>query len=126
MVSRPGRCRLLCLAGRGIQQAGSDVEFFASGWHAELFAIVPPDYYGHETGAVFTNEGYETAVKTDSPPELPPVDSASPSELKKRPMRPKLNMDPMGREMGRKAAGDVLIFPHGVWSAAHLAKELFR
>ncbi len=116
----------VCFAwlGEGIRQAGSEVEFFAKGWHADVMRLFRQTVTDDETGAVFTNEGYETAVKTDSP--LTYIQwIAHHLGIKEEPKRPKINPDPMGREMGRRASGDVLIFPHGVWSPRIWPKSYF-
>src|SRR6266446_93271 len=117
---------VVCFAwlGEGILKAGNDVEFFATGWHAEVLKLFRQKITGDDTGAVFTNEGYETAVKTNSPMYYIQW-IAHHLGIEESPVRPKIEPDPMNREMGRRAAGDVLIFPHGVWSPRVWPKNYF-
>jgi len=117
---------VVCFAwlGQGILDAGSDVSFFASGWHAEVLRLFRMPITTDETGAVFTNEGYETAVKLNSPLNYLQWISHH-LGVKETPTRPKIEPDPVNREMGRKAAGGVLIFPHGVWGPRVWPKPYF-
>jgi hypothetical protein len=117
---------VVCFAwlGQGIIDAGSEVSFFANGWHAEVLRLFRMPVTSDETGAVFTDKGYETAVKLNSPLNYLQW-IAHHIGVKETPTRPKIDPDPMGREMGRKASGDVLIFPHGIWSPRIWPKSYF-
>ncbi len=117
---------VVCFAwlGEGIKQAGSDVSFVAKGWHAEVLRLFRQTITKDETGAVFTNEGYETARKINSPMNYLQW-IAHHLGVTHEPKRPKIEADPMNRELGRKAAGDVLIFPHGVWGPRVWPKNYF-
>lgn len=117
---------VVCFAwlGEGIKAAGKHVEFFASGWHAEVLRLFNQPITTDETGAVFTNEGYETAVKTKSPLNYIQW-IAKHLGITDEPKRPKIFPDPMGREMGRRASGDILIFPHGIWGPRVWPKNYF-
>lgn len=117
---------VVCFAwlGEGIRAAGSDVSFYANGWHAEVLKLFRQPLTDNPDGAVYTNEGYETAVKINSPLNYLQW-IAHHLGVKETPVRPKINPDPMGRELGRKAAGDVLIFPHGVWTPRIWPKNYF-
>jgi len=117
---------VVCFAwlGEGIRQTGADVSFFASGWHAEVLKLFGMPITDDDKGAVFTNEGYETAVKLNSPMNYLQW-IAHHLGIKETPVRPRITPDAMGRELGRKAAGDVLIFPHGVWTPRVWPKNYF-
>jgi len=117
---------VVCFAwlGQGIIDAGSDVSFFANGWHAEVLKLFRMPVTQDETGAVFTDIGYENAVRTNS--QLNYLQwIAQHLGVTHTPTRPHISPDATGREMGRKAAGDVLIFPHGVWSPRVWPKNYF-
>jgi hypothetical protein len=117
---------VVCFAwiGEGIKQAGGQVEFYATGWHAEVLKLFRMKLTEDETGAIFTNAGYETAVKLDSPLNYLQW-IAHHLSIDEEPKRPKIQPDPVGREMGRRAAGDVLIFPHGNWNPRIWPKSYF-
>ncbi len=108
---------LVCFAwlGQGILNAGKGVEFYATGEQAEVLKLFGMPITDDSRGAVFTNEGYETAVKNKSPLNYLQW-IAHHLGVKDKPARPRINPDSMNREHGRKAAGDILIFPHGVWA----------
>lgn len=117
---------VVCFAwlGQGIIEAGGDIEFYAQGWHAEVLKLFRMPITTDQTGAVYTNEGYEKAVASKSPLNYLQW-IAHHLGVKEKPARPKLRMDPMNRERGRKAAADVLIFPHGIWSPRIWPKNYF-
>jgi hypothetical protein len=103
---------IVCFAwlGEGMLEAGEDVEFFASDWRAEMLTMFQLPVTGDRSGAVLTQQGYETAVKTGSP--LSYLEwMAHHLGVTAPPKRPRLNMQPMAREMGRRDSADVLIFP---------------
>lgn len=117
---------VVCFAwlGEGIRQAGHDVSFVASGWHAEVLKLFQMPVTEDSTGAVFTNDGYEKAVAMNSP--LNYIEwIAEKLGIVDKPARPKWVPDPTNRDMGRKASGDVLIFPHGTWSPRIWPKNYF-
>ncbi len=117
---------VVCFAwlGEGIKAAGEQISFYASGWHAEVLKLFRQPITDDETDAVFTNEGYETAVKLNSPLNYLQW-IAHHLGITHEPKRPKILCDPMNRELGKKAAGDVLIFPHGVWTPRVWPKNYF-
>jgi ADP-heptose:LPS heptosyltransferase len=100
------------------------VSFFATGWHAEVLRLFCMPISDDPTDAVYTDEGYEKAVAQKSPMNYLQW-IAYHLGVKETPIRPMLIMDPMSREMGRKASGEVLIFPHGVWSPRCWPKSYF-
>lgn len=108
---------LVCFAwlGQGILDAGKGVEFYATGEQAEVLKLFGMPITDDSRDAVFTNEGYETAVKNNSPLNYLQW-IAQHLGVTDAPARPRINPDSMNREHGRKAAGDILIFPHGVWA----------
>jgi ADP-heptose:LPS heptosyltransferase len=117
---------VVCFAwlGEGIKQAHVEVEFYASGWHREVLELFGQKITENPEGATFTNEGYETAVKTNSP--LNYIEwIAHHLGIKEKPVRPKISPNPYDRETGRRAAGDVIIFPHGVWEPRIWPKSYF-
>jgi hypothetical protein len=117
---------VVCFAwlGQGIKEAQGQVEFFASGWHAEVLRLFRQPIADNPEGAVYTDAGYETAVKIKSPMNYIQW-IAHHLGVKEEPKRPKIFPAPMEREMGRKARGDVLIFPHGVWGPRVWPKNYF-
>jgi hypothetical protein len=117
---------VVCFAwlGEGIRAAGGEAEFFANGWHAEVLKLFRQKITTESEGAVYTDDGYEKAVAANSP--LNYIEwIAEKLGITVKPVRPKWVPDPMSRELGRKAAGDVLIFPHGVWPPRCWPKNYF-
>ncbi len=118
---------VVCFAwlGEGLKAAGEAVSFFsAGGMHTEVLQLFRQPITADETDAIFTNEGYETAVKTNS--KLNYLQwIAHHLGITAEPKRPRMLADPMNRELGKKAAGDVLIFPHGVWEPRVWPKNYF-
>jgi hypothetical protein len=103
---------IVCFAwlGEGLLAAGEAVEFYATDWREELLKMFQMPVTGDKTDAVLTQEGYETAVKTNSP--LTYLEwIAFHLGVTAKPKRPRLDMAPMDREMGRRDSADVLIFP---------------
>jgi len=117
---------VVCFAwlGQGLIDAQSEVEFYAPSWQGEVLKLFRMPLTDDPTGAVYTNQGYERAVAADSPLNYLQW-IAHHLGIKEEPARPKINPDPMGRTLGRKAAGDVLIFPHGIWSPRIWPKNYF-
>jgi hypothetical protein len=104
---------ICCFAwlGEGMIQAGEQIEFFATDWRAELLRLFQMPVTNDKTGGVLTWEGYETAVKTNSPlTYLQWI--AHYLGVTAPPKRPRLDMQPMDRELGRADSADVLIFPY--------------
>lgn len=110
--------------GQGIREAGGEVEFFASGWHEEVLRMFGMPIARNPEGAVYTNEGYEKCVAAKSPLNYIQW-IAKHLGITAEPKRPKCYPTPCDREFGRRAAGDVLIFPHGVWSPRIWPKSYF-
>jgi hypothetical protein len=103
---------IVCYAwlGEGLLAAGEPVEFFATDWRAEVLRMFQMPVGADRDGAVLTWEGYEKAVSTHSP--LNYLDwIAHHLGVKAQPKRPRLDLTPMDREMGRRDSADVLIFP---------------
>src|SRR6266403_564659 len=117
---------VVCFAwlGQGLIDAQSEVEFYAPGWQAEVLNLFRMPLTDDPTGAVYTNQGYERAVAGDSPLNYLQW-IAHHLGIKEEPVRPQINPDPMGRPLGRKAGGDVLIFPHGIWAPSIWPKNYF-
>src|SRR5262249_48848712 len=103
---------MVCFAwlGEGMISAGQSVEFYATDWRAEMMRLFQMPVTDDPSGAVLTHSGYETAVKTHSP--LSYLEwMAHHLGVTAPPKRPRLDMSPMDREMGRRDSADVLIFP---------------
>jgi hypothetical protein len=103
---------IVCFAwlGEGMIQAGEEVEFYATDWRAEVLKMFQMKTTSDPTGGALTQTGYETAVKTGSPMSYLEYMAES-IGVTATPQRPRLDMIPMDREMGRKDSADVLIFP---------------
>jgi hypothetical protein len=117
---------IVCYAwiGQGIREHGGDVTFYCTGWRQEVFKLFNMDVTDDPTGAVVTHEGYERAVGDGSPLNYLEW-IAEKLGVTVAPRRPKLNMIPMEREMGRRASANVLIFPHCVWPPRTWPKNYF-
>lgn len=103
---------ICCFAwmGEGMIQAGEAVEFYATDWRAEILKMFQMPVTSDPVGGVLTWEGYETALKTNSP--LSYIEWMSHYlGVTAQPKRPRLDMNPMDREMGHRDSADVLIFP---------------
>ena len=103
---------IVCFAwlGEGLVSTGQDVEFFATDWRAEMLTMFQLPVTGDRSGALLTQQGYETAVKTGSPLSYLQW-MAHHLGVTVTPRRPRLDLRPMDREMGRRDSADVLIFP---------------
>jgi hypothetical protein len=106
---------VVCFAwiGEGMMQAGHDVEFFCTGWRQSLFKMFYMKTTDDPFNAIVPTVGYEQAMARKSPHNYlewlhEQVGSPAP------PMRPRHNLEPMQRELGRQASADVLLFPHAV------------
>lgn len=117
---------IVCFAwlGEGIKAAGKEVSFYAQDWSSEVLKLFNQPVTSDPTDAVYTDEGYETAVKINSPLNYIQW-IAHHLGVTDEPKRPKAYPKPMERDMGRKASGDVLIFPHGVWGPRVWPKNYF-
>jgi len=103
---------VVCFAwlGEGIIQAGGDVEFFATDWRADLLKMFQMRVTNDPGNGVKTWHGYEEAITQKSPlGYLQWI--AHHLGITDPPKRPRLDMRPMDREMGRRDTADVLIFP---------------
>jgi hypothetical protein len=103
---------IVCFAwmGEGIIAEGGDVEFFCTDWREEVMKMFQMKTTSDPGGGKFTWEGYETAVRIGSPMsyiEWMAHHLGVTAPIK----RPRLDMNPMDREMGRRDTADVLIFP---------------
>ena len=104
---------IVCFAwlGEGLLRAGEAVEFYATDWRAEMLRMFQQPVTDDPSGAVLTNVGYETAVRLNSP--LSYLEwMAEHLGVKATPARPRLDLIPMDREIGRSDSADVLIFPN--------------
>jgi hypothetical protein len=103
---------ICCFAwlAEGMIQAGQDVEFYATDWRADLLRMFQMQVSDNPTNGVLTWEGYEKAVAQNSPLNYLQWIGFH-LGITAEPKRPRLNMKPMDREMGRRDSADVLIFP---------------
>ena len=104
---------IVCFAwvAEGLLQAGEHVELYAKDWRAAMLRMFQLPVTGDPTDAITTQIGYETAVKLNSP--LSYIQWIQRYlGAKAEPKRPRLEMIPLEREMGRRDSADVLIFPH--------------
>lgn len=117
---------IVCYAwiGEGIKQAGGDVAFYCNGWRQDLFKLFGMDVTSDPTDAIVTHDGYEQAIGDGSPLNYLEW-IADRLGVKETPRRPRLNMNAMDREMGRRASANVLIFPHCVWPPRTWPKSYF-
>jgi len=104
---------IVCFAwlGEGMVAAGDDIEFLATDWRAEMLRMFQMRVTTDPTGARVTHAGYETAVKNDSPLSYLQW-MAFHLGVEAAPQRPRLDLFPTDREMGRRDSADVLIFPN--------------
>jgi hypothetical protein len=104
---------VICFAwlGEGLIAAGEHVEFYpGTDWQRELLRMFQMPVTDDPTGATLTWEEYTTAVRTNSP--LNYLDwMAHHLGVTAPPKRPRLDMIPMDRELGRRDSADVIIFP---------------
>jgi ADP-heptose:LPS heptosyltransferase len=110
--------------GEGARQAGHSIEFFAPDWQGEVLRLFRQTVVDDPKDAIFTNAGYETAVKTNSPLNYIQW-IAQKLGVTDPPARPIVKLDAFSRESGKRAAGDVLIFPHGFWTPRVWPKNYF-
>jgi hypothetical protein len=117
---------IVCYAwiGEGIRQSGGDVTFYCNGWRQEVFELFGMTTTNDPTGAVVTHEGYERCVG-DGQHHNYLEWIADKLGVTVAPRRPRLNLIPMEREMGRRASANVLIFPHCVWPPRTWPKNYF-
>lgn len=106
---------VVCFAwiGQGMVDAGIDVEFFATGWRQKLFKMFNMKTTEDPYNAVVPKVGYEQAIARKSPHNyLQWLHECVGSPVP--PQRPRWNIDPFNRELGRQASAEILIFPHAV------------
>jgi hypothetical protein len=118
---------IVCFAwlGEGMSQAGEVVEFYAtSDWQVEILKMFQMPVTSDRAGAVLTHQGYDTAVRTGSPLSYLQWMSFH-LGVKAPPKRPRLDMTPMEREMGRQDSADVIIFPYSYSPARTWPKAYF-
>jgi Glycosyltransferase family 9 (heptosyltransferase) len=104
---------IVCFAwlGEGLIQAGVDVEFYATDWREEIFRMFQMPTTNDPRDGMLTHNGYETAIKTNSPMSYIEW-MAHHIGIDTPPIRPRLELNPMDREMGRRDSADVLVFPY--------------
>jgi len=103
---------VVCFAwlGEGMLQAGQDISFYARDWRADMIRMFQLPVSDDATGAVLTHAAYVTAVETNSPLSYLQW-IAYHLGVTVPPKRPRANLNPMDREMGRHDSADILIFP---------------
>ena len=121
---------IVCFAwiGAGLISAGhQDIHFFAHGWRADLLKMFEMPVTNDPRGAIVCHDGYEQAVAENSSLNYCEwIAFHHGIDLEKYPIvRPRLDIIPMDREMGRLAAAPVLIFPHCVWAPRTWPKNYF-
>lgn len=110
--------------GEGMIAAGEDVEFFATDWRAQILKILQMPTTNDPSGAILTHEGYETAVKNKSPMGYMEF-IAHHFGIKHPAKRPRIELNPMAREMGRRDSADVIIFPFSLSPVRTWPKNYF-
>lgn len=107
---------IVCFAwiGQAMKSAGHDVVFYASGWRADVLQMFQMKVTDDSVDAAIPIHGYEEAVAANSPlsyVEWLAKQCGAPIMFE----RPRADIDPMPRTMGRKASAEVLLCPEGVW-----------
>jgi hypothetical protein len=117
---------IVCFAwlGEGMMKAGQYVEFYATDWREELLRMFQMPITHDPTDGKLAKIGYETAVKNGSPRNYVEW-IADQLGIDAPPIRPRLELIPMDREMGRKDSADVLIFPYSYSPARTWPKNFF-
>jgi len=136
---------LVCFAwiGASLQAAGRDVEFYAHGWRADALRFFQQRVIADPRGAVVPQIGYETAVREGSKLNYlewiaqqcgcsgalrasDPSSRRGSATLGTVPLqRPRLDLPPMDRELGRKASARVLVFPDCAWPTRTWPRSYF-
>ncbi|MDR3721806.1 MAG: glycosyltransferase family 9 protein [Candidatus Acidoferrales bacterium] len=118
---------LVCFAwiGETLRAHGIGAEFYAEGWRAELLRAFGQRVTG-EPGGYRPECGYETAVITKSRLHylawiafqcgFPAYGIDLPGDRDFVFERPRLDLPPLERELGRAASAQVLVFPQGHWT----------
>ena len=108
---------LVCFAwiGETLRSQGQDVEFYAHDWRAEVLRFFGQRVTADPTGAIAPEVGYAEAVRTGSPLSYVEWIAAQCGIDLPTPDRPRLDLLPMPREMGRAASAKVLLFPECAW-----------
>jgi len=103
---------VVCFAwlGEGMIQAGHDAEFYATDWRAEILKMFQMPVTTDARNAVLTHRAYVEAVETNSPLSYLQW-LAHHLGVADPPVRPRLDLAPMEREMGRGDSADILVFP---------------
>lgn len=117
---------IVCFAwlGEGLIHQGDQIEFYATDWREELFRMFQMPVSHDPRDARLTHVGYETAVKSNSPMSYIQW-MAHHLGVEATPMRPRLDLVPMEREMGRRDSADVLIFPYSYSPARTWPRNYF-
>lgn len=108
---------LVCFAwiGATLQVQEHDVEFYAHGWRAEVLGFFGQKVTSDRSGAIAPEIGYAEAIRAGSPLSYVEWIAAQCGVDLPTPDRPRLNLPPMPREMGRAASARVLLFPECAW-----------
>lgn len=108
---------LVCFAwiGATLQAAGEDVEFYAHGWRAEMLGYLGQRVTREIKGAIAPEAGYAEAIRTGSSLSYVEWMAAQCGLTLPTLDRPRLNLPPMPRELGRAASARVLLFPECAW-----------
>jgi ADP-heptose:LPS heptosyltransferase len=123
---------LVCFAwiGASLQAAGHGVEFYAHGWRAEVLRFFQQRVTDDLHEAIMPQEGYETAIRQGA--KLNYLEWIAQqcglgdwSSAICHPSRPRLDLPPMDRELGRAASARVLIFPEGAWPTRTWPRSYF-
>jgi len=118
---------IVCFAwlGEGLIQAGEHVEFYTTkDWQKELYRMFQMSVTEDATDGKLTKIGYETAVKNGSPMSYLQY-MAHTIGVDVPPMRPRMDLAAMDREMGRRDSADVLIFPYSYSPVRSWPKNYF-
>jgi len=118
---------IVCFAwmAEGLIRAGRESpEFYATDWRAEVFRMFQLPVTSDPTGMIAAKIGYETAVNIGSPRNYIEW-IADQLGIDTPPIRPRLELIPMEREMGRNDSADVIIFPYSHSPARTWPKNYF-
>ena len=110
---------LVCFGwiGASLQATERDVEFYAHGWRADVLRFFQQRVTADGSGAIAPAIGFPTAVQQGS--KLNYLEWIAQQCLGHLPFaifsRPRLDLPPMDRELGRAASARVLLFPECAW-----------
>src|SRR5262245_30203537 len=114
--------------GESLNASGQSVEFYATDWRAEVLRMFQMSVTDDPKDAIVLHEGYEQCILKGLTLNdaqwiaLKLATAGKPTTAGKLgidivPVRPRLNLAPYPREMGRNAGQDaILIFPECVWT----------